>query len=255
MKRAFLLACLLAFSLSVLSVSASQNVVSLHKSYELLTPASAGYPDEDYQLTNGRYGTPVVTDTSSSFYRNPEYVGFRRDDANADGNFVILLDLGESLNDLTAFELGYLNEPAVGIFAPVRVAFYGSDERDGDFAFLGELALDEPADPASAKAGVVTVEPESAFSGRYVMCVVTPRVTYVSPEGSELPAVWTFLDELTVLQGARPLLPGEEPSPSAAAESALASASPVVGDRGLVFLALLGASALVAVALVERRRS
>ena len=118
MKRAFALFCFLALSLSGMTVSALQNVVSLRKTYELLTPASAGYPDEDYQLTNGRYGTPVATDTGSNFYRNPEYVGFRRDDANADGNFVILLDLGESLNDLTAFELSYLNEPSVGIFAP-----------------------------------------------------------------------------------------------------------------------------------------
>ncbi len=253
MKRAFALFCLLTLSLSALSVSALQNAVSLRKTYELLTPASAGYPDEDYQLTNGRYGTPVVTDTGSNFYRNPEYVGFRRDDANADGNFVILLDLGESLNDLTAFELSYLNEPSVGVFAPVRVAFYGSEERDGDFVFLGERSIDEPTDPTSTVAGVAIVEPESAFTGRYVMAVVTPRATYVSDDGTELPVVWTFLDELTVLQGTRPLLPGEEPSP--AAESALASVSPVVGDRGLLLLAALGASALAAVAFLGRRRS
>ena len=82
MKRAFALFCFLALSLSGITVSALQNVVSLRKTYELLTPASAGYPDEDYQLTNGRYGTPVATDTGSNFYRNPEYVGFRRDDAS-----------------------------------------------------------------------------------------------------------------------------------------------------------------------------
>ena len=85
------------------------------------------------------------------------------------------------------------------------------------------------------------------------MAVVTPRATYVSDDGTELPVVWTFLDELTVLQGMRPLLPGEEPSP--AAENVLASVSPVVGDRGLVLLALLGASAFAAVALLGRRRS
>ena len=256
MKRAIALFCFLALSLSAITVYALQNVVSLRKTYELLTPASAGYPDEDYQLTNGRYGTPVVTDTGSNFYRNPEYVGFRRDDANADGNFVILLDLGESLNDLTAFEISYLNEPSVGIFAPVHVAFYGSDARDGDFAFLGERSIDESTDPVSTVAGVAIVEPESAFTGRYLMAVVTPRATYVSDDGAELPVVWTFLDELTVLQGTRPLLPGEEPSPNAsAAENALAPVSPVVGDRGLVLLAVLGASAFAAVALVGRRRS
>lgn len=265
MKRSICIAVFLGCMLSVLSVSAAQNVVSLHKGYELLTKASEGYPDEgDAQLTNGKYGTPVANGDTSYYYRNGEFVGFNRSDANGDGNFVILLDLAEPYDDLADFEIGYLNETDVGIFAPVKVAFYISDTRDGDFAFVGERTLSESTAAGQHKAGVATVTPETPVSGRYVMCVITPRGTY-EESGAEKTATWTFIDELTVLQGKNPLSePGESTGESvddsgslSGSESAppVGTRAPSAGDKGLIFAALLGGSALAAIALIGRRRT
>lgn len=279
MKRIICLAVFLGCMLSVLSVSAAQNVVSLHKGYELLTKASEGYPDsEEEKLTNGRYGTPVAAGNASYYYRNGEFVGFHRDDANADGNFVILLDLAESLEDLADFEIGYLNETDVGIFAPVKVTFYISDTRDGDFAFVGERAISESTASGQQKAGVATVTPETPVSGRYVMCIITPRGTYREEDGgTEKTAAWTFIDEVTVLQGKNPLSEPEENAGESAGESgndrggsadasgavgtaggaspSAESRSPSAGDKGLVLAAILGGSALAAIALIGRRRT
>lgn len=263
MKRCICIAVFLGCMLSVLSVSAAQNVVSLHKSYELLTKASEGYPDEGgEQLTNGKYGTPVENGSTSFYYRDGEFVGFRREDVNGDGNFVILLDLAEPYDDLADFEIGYLNETDAGIFAPVKVAFYISDTRDGDFTFVGERAVSESTAPGQQRAGVATVTAETTVSGRYVMCVITPRGTY-EQDGGEKTATWTFIDELTVLQGKNPLSePGEgagerlsgSPESSEAAPS-VSTQSPSAGDKGLIFAALLGGSALAAIALIGRRRA
>ena len=265
MKRSICIAIFLGCMLSVLSVSAAQNVVSLHKGYELLTKASEGYPDEGgEQLTNGRYGTPVANGDSKYYYRDGEFVGFNRNDANGDGNFVILLDLAERYDDLADFEVGYLNETDVGIFAPVKVAFYISDTREGDFTFVGERTLSESTAAGQQKAGIATVTPETTVSGRYVMCVITPRGTY-EQDGVSKTATWTFIDEVTVLQGKNPLsdldetggegvsnADGNSLSNSGATSSAQ---SPSAGDKGLIFAALLGGSALAAIALIGRRRT
>lgn len=264
MKRCICIAVFLGCMLSVLSVSAAQNVVSLHKGYELLTKASEGYPDEgDVQLTNGKYGTPVENGDTRYYYRDGEFVGFNRKDVNGDGNFVILLDLAEPYEDLADFEVGYLNETDVGVFAPVKVAFYIGDTHDGDFAFVGECAVSESTAPGQQRVGVATVTPEATVSGRYIMCVITPRGTY-EQDGVEKTATWTFIDELTVLQGKNPLSePGEssgesgsgsDPKSSESAPPASAQ-SPSAGDKGLIFVALLGGSALAAIALVGRRRT
>ena len=259
MKRIICIAVFLGCMLSVLSVSAAQNVVSLHKGYELLTKASEGYPDEGgAQLTNGRYGTPVANGNTEYYYRDGEFVGFHRNDVNRDGNFVILLDLAEPYDDLADFEIGYLNETDVGVFAPVKVAFYISDTREGDFAFVGERTLSEPTDAGQQRAGVATVTPETTVSGRYVMCVITPRGAY-EDGGTEKTATWTFIDELTVLQGKNPLSEPEERdgevSPKSGEAAPPVSTQPSAGDKGLIFAALLGGSALATIALIGRRRT
>lgn len=264
MKRIICIAVFLGCMLSVLSVSAAQNVVSLHKGYELLTQASDGYPDEDGEkLTNGKYGTPVENGSVSYYYRNEEFVGFNRKDVNTDGNFVIVVDLAEICEDLADFEIGYLNETDVGVYAPVKVTFYISDTRDGDFSFVGERTLDESTAPGQQKAGVATVTPEMPVSGRYVMCVITPRGTFREEGGvAEKTATWTFIDEVTVLQGRNPLSDMSSGSDSSAESDRSASAAggtsggtPLTGDKGLVFAMLLGGSALASIALIGRRHT
>ena len=90
MKRFFCVCLFFLALVGVLSVSAAQNVVSLHKGYTLSPGASQGYPDENYELTNGKYGTPVENGTVNYYYRDTEYVGFRNE-----GEITVVLDLGE----------------------------------------------------------------------------------------------------------------------------------------------------------------
>ena len=116
------------------------------------------------------------------------------------------------------------------------------------------------------------------------MCVITPRGTY-EENGTEKTATWTFLDEVTVLQGKNPLSEPEESGgesisdssgsssvssvsigsdgsgvsganlDSGAETAATGGTSPSTGDKGLVLAAILGGSALAAIALVGRRRT
>lgn len=201
MKKTFLCLVLLsALLFSGSSVSAAQIFLSQNKPYGLMTPASAGYPDDGKKLTDGRFGTPVPTGTRSFYYRDPAYVGFRIENADENGNFVILLDLGERFSDLSSFALGYLNEPDAGIFAPLAVTFEISDGETGHFTTLGTVSLSEPTAKGCHTADLAVFIPEAPVSARFVRCVITPRTGY-GDNGKTVPTRWTFVDELVVLQG------------------------------------------------------
>lgn len=183
------------------AVSAAQIFLSQNKPYKLQTPASAGYPDDGCKLTDGRYGTPVQTGSRCFFYRDPAYIGFPAENADENGNFVLLLDLGEPFSDLTSFELGYLNETDAGIYAPLAVTFAVADEEDGEFLTIGTVSLSEPTAAGSQNADLAVFTPETPVSARFVRCTITPRTEYEDGTGKTVPARWTFLDELVVLQG------------------------------------------------------
>lgn len=235
MKRFFCVCLFFLALVGVLSVSAAQNVVSLHKGYTLSPGASQGYPDENFELTNGKYGTPVENGTVNYYYRDTEYVGFRNE-----GEITVVLDLGEVYTQLWTFEVSYLREEEVGITAPAKVAFYLSSEEEGEFTPLGEVI----PSPGTEKAGIASLEGTEGTEGRYLKVVITPG------EGA-----WTFLDEVSVLQGKNPLsAPGESSTPEQSRTSQ-PSQSPMTGDRDLVsFVLLCGVSAVGTAALIGRKR-
>ncbi len=261
MKR---MLCVLAFFLcmmSVLSVSAAQNVVSLHAVYTVETPVSEGYPDVQGELTNGKYGTPVANGGNSYYYRSEEFVGLKNSDA-ADGVHVILLDLGESYKDLTVFELSALTEVDAGIRTPKKVVFSISNTKDGDYTTVGE-ATHTDADADAQKVNVLSVTADEPVEGRFVRCEITPADD----------AAWTFADEVTVLQGKSNISePSDESSESSAEDSSVQtsdlsseqpsatdssaeSSVPATGDRGVWgFVFLSAASVLGIAALLGRRR-
>lgn len=270
MKR---MLCVLAFFLcmmSVLSVSAAQNVVSLHAAYTVETPVSEGYPDVQGELTNGKYGTPVANGDNSYYYRSEEFVGLKNSDA-ADGVHVILLDLGESYKDLTTFELSVLTEVDAGIRTPKKVVFSISATKDGDYVSVGE-ATHTDADADVQKINVLSVVADEPVEGRFVRCEITPADD----------AAWTFADEVTVLQGKSNVSePSDEPSdassesvPDTSAElsgtvsdnsslpesslpdSSAESSVPATGDRGVFGFVLLSAASVLGIAaLLGRRRN
>ena len=239
MKRAFCIFLFLFSLVGVLSVSAAQNVVSIHKGYTLFPGASLGYPDDHNELTNGKYGTPVENGTVNYYYRDTEYVGFKNENG---GEITVILDLGESYSQLFTFEVSYLHETEVGIYAPAKIAFY-LGEKEEDYTFLGELTPN-----TQRKAGVASLEMEKGLSGRFVKVVITP--------GN---GAWTFLDEITVLQGQNPL----SVSPPPAEESMGRSNDPAYGDTSapqtgdsnlVIFVLLCAVSAMGTFALLGRRR-
>ena len=238
MKRAFCIFLFLFSLVGMLSVSAAQNVVSLHKGYTLSPGASQGYPDENFELTDGKYGTPVENGTVNYYYRDDAYVGIRGSE-----EITVVLDLGESYSELWTFEVSYLHEKEVGIFAPARIAFYLSEEENGTYELLGEVA------PASAgKAGVATLDMAEGQTGQFVKVIITPG------EGA-----WTFLDEISVLQGQNPLTVSPPPSEESMGRSSIPphgdASAPQTGDSNLVIFVLLCAvSAVGTFALLGRRR-
>ena len=238
MKRAFCIFLFLFSLVGMLSVSAAQNVVSLHKGYTLSPGASQGYPDEEFELTDGKYGTPVENGTVNYYYRDDAYVGIRGGE-----EITVVLDLGESYSELWTFEVSYLHEEEVGIFAPARIAFYLSEEENGTYELLGEVA------PASVgKAGVATLDTAEGQTGRFVKVIITPG------DGT-----WTFLDEISVLQGQNPLTVSPPPDPENMSRASVPphgdASAPQTGDGNLVIFVLLCAvSAIGTFALLGRRR-
>jgi len=260
MKR---MICVLLFFLcfvSVLSVSAAQNVVSLHATYTFETPVSDGYPETENELTNGKYGTPVANGDTQYYYRSEEFVGLKNSDA-ANGSHVILLDLGDSYKDLTTFELSVLTESDAGIYAPQKVIFSISDTKDGDYTRVGEAS--HAGGEETQKVDIFSVEVATPVEGRFVRCEIVP----------DKDAAWTFADELTVLQGKNNT---SEPSDSSAESSAADSSAqtsdlsseqssahdssaesvaPPTGDRGVWGFLFLGAASVLGIAaLLGRRR-
>lgn len=253
MKR---MLCVLAFFLcfvSVLSVSAAQNVVSLHAAYTFETPVSEGYPDVELELTNGKYGTPIANGDSDYYYRSEEFVGLKNSDVS-DGVHVIVLDLGESYENLTTFELSALTEVDAGIRTPKKVAFSISDTKDGEYVSVGEATHSDGEE--TQKVNILSVVTDEPVTGRFVRCEITPADN----------ASWTFADEISVLQGENtvpePSDVSSEISPetdgsavSDPVSSAPESSLPATGDTGAWSFAFLGAaSALGVAALLGRRR-
>lgn len=178
----------------VLSVAAAGTIVSEGKIYSLVTPASEAYPDDGTKLTDGVFGT--IPEGSTSYYSSGAYVGFSKDNLNDDGNFVIILDLGESYADLNAFTVGYLNETTVGVYAPKTVSFAISGDRNGEYTELGTLNTEKTDPEATASTYADTFETENA-SGQFVRITITPA-EYTDSENTTQTANWTFIDEISV---------------------------------------------------------
>lgn len=168
---------------SLVGVSAEE--VSYEMQYSLVTPASNAYPDDGQKLTDGIFGT--LPDGKSDFFSNGAYVGFNRASLDANGNFVVILDLGEVKNGLSDFTVGYLNEPKFGIYAPKEVSFAISDERNGSYWHIASLSTSVDENTRSMSK---TLSDMNA-SGRFVRVTITPESTVKN-------ANWTFIDEISV---------------------------------------------------------
>ncbi|PKM60955.1 MAG: hypothetical protein CVU97_07540, partial [Firmicutes bacterium HGW-Firmicutes-21] len=185
--------------LSAIPANAQQTAVSLGKTYQFITPVSEGYPDNAaYKLTNGVYAAPVTTGETAYYYKSDEYVGLNQSAVDENGNFVIILDLDSIMDDLMGFEISYLNETSIGIYAPSSVTFYVSDTRNGVYTPIGTKTIDEPTTAGISQSLKTRVTADGPVSGQYIMIEIEHKGTFEDEQGNPKTAGWVFLDEISV---------------------------------------------------------
>ncbi|HBR31661.1 MAG TPA: hypothetical protein DD733_06220 [Clostridiales bacterium] len=252
MKKSIIVLVVIFICLFCIPVGA-QIAVSVGKAYELVTPASSAYPDTSAnKLTDGIFALPN-TDTSDnpqSYYQRPEYVGFNQTAADTNGNFVIILDLGEGITDLTGFEISYLNQTDIGIFSPESVTFSVSDVRNDGYAAVGTATIDDSTMAGVTEMKKVSVTPSGVISGRYVKAEIKIRKNIADEGGGTFNAGWVFLDEITVSGNADTSSGGISETNSSTDNS-----MPQTGD-GIVLLAyaILAITAICIIGLIISKR-
>ncbi len=195
MKRILIWAFCLALCFgNALNVFASETEISLGCEYSLITPASKAYPDNKEKLTDGGYGS--LPEDSEGYYASPAYVGFERSDVDEKGNFVVIVDLGEISEDITAVSVGYLNERAYGIYAPKSIEFAISDTRNGNYDHLGILYSDIETESETTGPMAKSFSLNNA-KGRFLLITITPD-EFENENGEKEIAKWTFIDEIAV---------------------------------------------------------
>ena len=179
MKKIIAMFAIVAVLALTLGASAAQTVVSRGKSYDLVTQPGDGYPDTEAKLlTDGKSG---IEDKNGFFYTSDAYVGFPAANVNDEGNFVIILDLGEVMENLTEFDVGYLNETNPRIYAPTKVTVsVSSTARNGEYTTVATKDIDEPTDDGQSKAGVVNLKLEQPTSAQYVKFEITRRAKFTN---------------------------------------------------------------------------
>ncbi len=196
MKKIFILFLAVFLALALMSaVSAEGSEISYGKSYTLVTPASAAYPDDGIKLTDGIYGT--IPDGGSGYYSSGAYVGFNQVDVDDNGNFEIILDLGQLREDISAITIGFLNETSAGIYAPKSVSFALADDRNGSYSELGTLDTEKSTENGLSETFAMTLAAEDA-SGRYLRVTIEHLGEFPDANGETKTAGWTFIDEISV---------------------------------------------------------
>lgn len=248
MKKTILLLTIVFLCLYAFPVSAEGTAVSVGKTYELITPASAGYPDTSAnKLTNGTFAA-ATTDTSDvvqSYYQSTEYVGFNQTAKDANENFVILLDLGAGATDLSSFEISYLNQTDIGIYSPESVTFSVSDVRNGSYTPVGTATITDSTADGVSEMKKATVTPSGVISGQYVKIEIKIKTNISDESGGTFNAGWVFVDEITV-NGA---------SAESVAESSTENSFPQTGDDTTILaFVLLSITTICLTVLVIRKR-
>ena len=149
--------------------------VSIGASYTSSAAAGADYEDSyGIELTDGIYA-----ERESVSYNDTKLSGYG---IGASSTVTFVLDLGETKDDLYAFEIDFLDTDTAGIKAPASFTVSVSD--DGTtFTTLGNVRIKGESN-STCKA--VAFESEENVSARYVRFAVTSA------------GFWIFIDEITV---------------------------------------------------------
>jgi len=237
MKRIMIAAAVLLLGLFAITAQAQSSVISVGKSYQLITPASAGYPDDGKKLTDGVFAATA----GGVGYGNPAFVGFNKSNANANGDFEIIIDLGSVHTDLSKFEISYLHQTDAGIYAPGSVTFSVADTRNGTYTTVGTQTIVEPA---STQINKTTVTPDGPISGQFIKVDIKIRAPITDESGgTTVTPSWVFVDEISIY--------GTTGATSIPSESI----PPQTGD-GITILAfsIIGLTAVVMLCLIIKER-
>ena len=145
--------------------------VALGKSYSILTPPEANYPDEGGNaLTDGKFG--------SATYSSPEWVGFL-------GRPEIVIDLGKTETGIYAIEVNTLGGGSAAVYAPTEIAVFVSDDGK-NFKQVTVAAFDPDLGVDSQKTVLRSVMLGNNASGRYIKIAVATNQS------------WIFIDEISI---------------------------------------------------------
>lgn len=240
MRRIMIAAAVLLLGLFVITAQAQSGVISVGKSYQLITPASAAYPDDGKKLTDGKFAATA----GGAVYSNPAFVGFNKSNADASGNFEIIIDLGSVHTDLSKFEISYLHQTSVGIYAPSSVTFSVADTRNGTYTQVGTQTIVEPS---TTQINKTTITPDGPLSGQFVKVDVKIRAPITDETGGgTITPGWVFIDEISVY--------GTAASTSISSTTS-GVAPPQTGD-GITILAfsIIGITAVVMLCIIIKDR-
>ncbi len=243
MKKLLVSAVLCFLILGTCNASAEDTKpISEGRDYSLITPASTAYPDDGIKLTDGIFGT--IPDGKTSYYSSNSYVGFNKTDVDGNGNFVIILDLGKTV-DVSSLSLGFLNETSAGIYAPRSVEFAISKTRNGKYNSLGSVKTEKSTVSSASETYAASLDADR--SGRFVRVTVTPLTDFIDDGGEIVNADWTFIDEIsvfgTVSADTSDDTNGKEPFADGSADG---DSKPETGDSsvGIIVFILLAVSAV-----------
>lgn len=179
---------------AVAVAQAEGNLLSQGKSYTLVTPASAAYPDDDsFKLTDGVRGERV----DDLYFKSPAYVGFNQANKDENGDFVIILDLGESYDNIKTLTLSYLAETDMGIYAPQSYSVYIADTAEGSYIHAGSVTIGEDNASGISKTGVASIELPQAVTAQYIKFVIHHQEAF-ERDGTPVTPGWVFIDEIEV---------------------------------------------------------
>ncbi len=233
MKRIMIAAAVLLLSITVITAQAQSGVISTGKSYQLITPASSAYPDTGTKLTDGNFASTA----GGASYSNSAFVGFNKSNADANGNFEIIIDLGSVHTDLSKFEISYLHQTDAGIYAPGAVTFSVAETRNGTYTAVGTQTITEPT---MTQINKTTVTPDGPLSGQYVKVEVRIRAP-ISDEtgGATVTPSWVFLDEISIYgTSATTSLPEESRAPQTG-DGITVLAFAIIGVASIVMLCII----------------
>ncbi len=193
LKRAAVFFAVFMCCLPLMLCASAETNYAQNRYYALITPASSGFPDTGKKLTDGKTGGKTASGKTEYYYKDDAFVGFNRVSAQ-NGCFSIIIDLNDTVSDITRFEVSALCETDIGIYEPKKISVSVSDTFDGEYMSVAEYQNTVRTAAGLSETVTLRAVPEQKAKGKYVRFDI-----YCINDRSG----WVFIDELRVIGGNR----------------------------------------------------